>query len=65
MDEIPQGNVLGPLLFLMTLPPVVTRGVILQCADNTTHICSGPFSSEVAATLNHQLSHIAALWIKE
>ena len=50
---------------MKTLPSVVTRGVILQCADNTTLICSGPFLSEVAATLNHQLSQTAALWIKE
>jgi len=56
---IPQGSALGPLLFLLyinTLPSVITSGVIQQYADDTTLICSGPSPSEVAATLNHQLS---------
>ena len=56
---IPQGSALGHLLFLIymnTLPSAVIRSVILQNTDDTTLICSGPCPSEVAATLNHQLS---------
>ena len=49
---ITQGSALGPLLFLVymnTLPSVITAGTLLQYADNTTLICSG--SNFVAVVL--------------
>ena len=39
-----------------TLPPVITNGILLQYADDTTLICFGSSPSEVATILNHQLS---------
>ena len=58
---IPQGSALGPLLFLVymnTLPSIITAGTLLQYADDTTLICSGSTSTIVAATMNYQLQLI-------
>ena len=55
--DIPQGSAFGPLLFLVymnTLPSIITAGTLLQYADDTTLICGG----SAAATMNNQLQLI-------
>ena len=55
---IPQGSALGPLLFLIyvnSLPCQITEGILLQYADDTTLICSGPTPEAAASAMNSQL----------
>ena len=62
---IPQGNTLGPLLFLIYmnyLPLQITDGVLVQYADDTTLICSGSDPSVAATSMNTQL-HLIHNWI--
>lgn len=59
---IPQGSALGPLVYMNSLPSQVTQALLLQYADDTTLICSGPFPDIVATTMSTQLSHIQS-WI--
>ena len=64
---IPQGSALGPLLFLIymnTLPSVVTAGTLLQYADDTTLICSGASSASTAIMMNYQLQLVHS-WITD
>ena len=53
---IPQGSTLGPLLFLIymnSLPPQISQGLLLlQCADDTALICSGPTPTEAGTVMN-------------
>ena len=49
---IPQGSALGPLLFLIymnSLPPQITQGLLLQYADDTALICSGPTPAKASS----------------
>ena len=62
---IPQGSALGPLLFLIymnSLPPQISQGLLLQYADDTALICSGPTPTEAGAVMNSQLMSIQQ-WI--
>ena len=62
---IPQGSALGPLLFLVyvnAMPSVVEHGKLLQFADDTTLICSGPDVDTVREQLSHDLSLLSS-WI--
>ena len=62
---IPQGSALGPLLFLVyvnAMPSVVEYGKLLQFADETTLICSGPDVDTVKEQLSHDLSLLSS-WI--
>ena len=55
---IPQGSALGPLLFLIymnSLPPQISQGLLLQYADDTALICSGPTPAIVNTVMNSQL----------
>ena len=64
---IPQGSALGPLLFLVymnTLPSVVTAGTLLQYADDTTLICSGANPASTAVIMNYQLQLVHS-WIAD
>ena len=64
---IPQGSALGPLLFLVymnTLPSVVTAGTLLQYADDTTLICSGADPASTAVIMNYQLQLVHS-WIAD
>ena len=62
---IPQGSALGPLLFLIymnSLPPQISQGLLLQYADDTALICGGPTPTEAGAVINSQLMLIQK-WI--
>ena len=55
---IPQGSALGPLLFLIymnSLPPQITQGLLLQYADDTALICSGPTPAKASTVMNSEL----------
>ena len=62
---VAQGSSLGPLLFLINankLPLQVTDGLLVQCADDTTLICSGPTpaaAAAAAALMNSQLQLVS------
>ena len=54
LGSIPQGNALGPLLFLVyvnNMPLQVKNGVLVQFADDTCIICSGKIHEEVSEML--------------
>ena len=58
---IPQGSALGPLLFLIyvnTLPSRIGDALLLQYADDTTLVCSGPDPTATASVMNQQLALI-------
>lgn len=58
---IPQGSALRPLLFLIymnTLPSVISDALLLQYADDTTLVCSGPDPAATAYIMNQQLALI-------
>ena len=62
---IPQGSALGPLLFLIymnSLPLQISQGILLQYADDTALICSGPTPVEASIVMNSQLALIQQ-WI--
>jgi len=62
---IPQGSTLGPLLFLVyvnIMPTVVEFGKLLQFADDTTLICSGPDVDTANRQSSHDLSLLSS-WI--
>jgi len=40
---------------MITLSSTITEGVVLQYADDTTFIFSGPTTAQVAAALNYQI----------
>ena len=64
---IPQGNALGPLLFLVyvnDMPLQISNGRLLQFADDTALICSGSSFGEVALCMNDQLVHLCG-WITQ
>ena len=64
---IPQGSALSPLLFLVymnSLPSVISAGTLLQYADDTTLICSGANPTSTAITMNYQLQLIHS-WITD
>ena len=62
---IPSGSVHGPLLFLIymsSLPPQISQGLLLQYADDTFLICTGPTPTEADTVINFQLMLIQK-WI--
>ena len=64
---IPQGSVLGPLLFLVyvnDMPLQISSGHLLHFADDTALICSGNSFVEVALCMNDQLDHLCG-WIDQ
>ena len=55
---IPQGSALGPLLLLIymnSLPLQISQGLLLQYADDTALICSGPSPIAAGTVMNSQL----------
>ena len=64
---IPQGSALGPLLFLVymnSMTSQVVNGTLLQYADDTALICSGPTFDAVHKCLSEDLHHLSS-WIKQ
>ena len=62
---IPQGNALGPLLFLIyvnNIPKQVQHGPLLQFTNDTCLICCGSSSDSVSKLLSKDLS-LLSLWI--
>ena len=58
---IPQDSALGPLLFFIyvnTLPSRIGDALLLQYADDTTLVCSGPDPIATASIMNQQLALI-------
>ena len=52
---VPQDSALGPLLFLIcmnSLPSKISQGLLLQYADDTALICSGPTPIEASTVMN-------------
>ena len=64
---IPQGNALGPLLFLVymnDLSSQVTGRTLLQYADDTALICSGSTLDVVHQCLSDDLSCLLS-WVRQ
>ena len=62
---IPQGSALGPVLFLIymnSLPTQLTKGLLLQYADDTTIICTAATPAAMQNTMCSQLS-LMQQWI--
>ena len=58
---VPQGSILGPLLFILhlnDLPDVVVECSILMYADDTVLFFSSPLAYTIEETLNRELGHI-------
>jgi len=65
LGGIPQGSALGPLLLLIyvnDMPLQVSRGYLLQFADDTRLICSGDSAEAVAKMLQDDLCDLSR-WI--
>ena len=63
---VPQGSILGPLLFILhlnDLPDVVVECSILMYADDTVLFFSAPQASTIQETLNRELGHIMS-WLR-
>ena len=61
---VPQGSALGPLLFLVYVSEMSSHGKLLQYADDTVLICTGPSLEIVRECLSQDLSHLLS-WIKQ
>ncbi len=64
---VPQGSILGPLLFLLyvnELPNISSTLSCIQFADDTSIFIRGRSLPEIASTLNHEMEKITD-WLKD
>ncbi len=63
---VPQGSILGPLLFLLYMSDMAYASKLLKCilfADDTNVTCSGKSINEVNRVMNNELMYLSD-WCK-